>query len=433
MCRDLGLRTVGTMSASTLRLRSGRLWRYAELGMILSRSGLRRRWRRNPEALRCALERAGGIFVKLGQFLSTRPDLLSSEIASELEVLQQGAEPMALAQVRQVLAEEFVPDEVFDHFDPEPVAAASVAQVHRATLTGGRTVAVKVQRPEVAGRVHRDLDILRRLARRLERHTRWGADQRLVATVDGFARSVLEELDFETEARNLADLAQAVRGHEMVTVPVSVPLLTRRRVLVMEWVAGQPFTVGARALDPHERRELARALLRAFVDQIFTAGVFHADPHPGNLYLTDDGRIALLDAGAVGRLDPRQRQGLQMALLALVLRDHHRLAEALTAITRPGAGLRRERGGPGRTDGSALADALAPVLAGLGSDATPDAELFVSFTRVLQDFGLALEPVILGAIRALATIQVAIGLLAPDLDLLAEAAAHTSDPVTPRG
>ena len=168
MCRDLGLRTVETMSASTLRVRARRLQRYAELGMILSRSGLVRRWRTNPAALRSALERAGGIFVKLGQFLSTRPDLLSSEIASELEVLQQGAPPMAQAQVRQVLAEEFVPDEVFDHFDPDPVAAASVAQVHRAVLTDGRTVAVKVQRPEVAGRVHRDLDILRRLARQLE-------------------------------------------------------------------------------------------------------------------------------------------------------------------------------------------------------------------------------------------------------------------------
>jgi ubiquinone biosynthesis protein len=426
MCHDLGLRTVEAMSASTFRVRSRRLGRYAELGLILSRSGLVRRWRRNPEALRSALQRAGGIFVKLGQFLSTRPDLLSSEIASELEVLQQEAPPMAQAQVRQVLAEEFVPDEVFDHFDPDPVAAASVAQVHRAILTDGRTVAVKVQRPEVAGRVHRDLDILRRLARRLERHTRWGADQRLVATVDGFSRSVLEELDFEIEARNLADLTQAVRRHEMVTVPTSVSLLTRRRVLVMEWVDGQPLTMGARALDPRDRRELARALLHAFLDQIFAVGVFHADPHPGNLYLTDDGRIALLDAGAVGRLDPRRRHGLQMALLALALRDHHRLAEALMTITSPGEGF-RETG-----LAATLADALAPVLARLGPGATAQAELFVTFTRVLQDFGLALEPVILGAIRALASIQVAIEQLAPDLDLLAEAAAYTGELVTRR-
>jgi ubiquinone biosynthesis protein len=228
----------------------------------------------------------------------------------------------------QVLAEEFVPDEVFDQIDHDPVAAASVAQVHRAILTDGRTIAVKGQRPEVGSRVHGDLDALRRLARRLERHTRWGADQRLVATVEGFSRSVLEELDFETEARNLADLTQAVRRHEMVTVPASVALLTRRRVPVMERVDGQLLTGGARALHPHDRRELARALLHAFFDQIFAVGVFHADPHPGNLYLTADGRIALLDAGAVGRLDPRQRHGLQMALLALALRDHHRLAEA---------------------------------------------------------------------------------------------------------
>lgn len=382
--------------------------------------------RRNPEALRCALERAGGIFVKLGQFLSTRPDLLSSEIASELEVLQQGVGPMAPAQVRQVLAEELVPDEVFDRFDPEPVAAASVAQVHRATLTDGRAVAVKVQRPEVAARVHRDLDILRRVARRLERHTRWGADQQLVAAVDGFSRSVLEELDFETEARNLADLTRAVRHHERVTVPAGVALLTRRRVLVMEWVDGQPLTLGARGLGPDDRRELARALLHAFVDQIFAAGVFHADPHPGNLYLTDDGRIALLDAGAVGRLDPRQRHGLQAALLALALRDHQRLAEALVTITSPGDGARARDLGRVRDRGRRLAGALAPVLAGLRPGAPAGTELFVTVTRVLQDVGLALEPVILGAMRALASIQVAIEQLAPDLDLLAEAATCTS-------
>jgi ubiquinone biosynthesis protein len=414
------------MSATTLRARSRRLQRYAELGLILTRSGLVRGWRRNPEALRSALERAGGIFVKFGQFLSTRPDLLSAEVASELTVLQQGVAPMASSQVRQVLAEEFVPGEVFDHFDPDPVAAASVAQVHRATLPDGRTVAVKIQRPEVAGRVQRDLDILRRLADWLERHTRWGADQQLVTTVDGFARSVLEELDFEIEARNLADLADAVRHHDRVTVPTSVDLLTRRRVLVMQWLDGQPLTVGARRLAPDDRRQLARALLHAFVDQIFAVGVFHADPHPGNLYLTDDGRIALLDAGAVGRLDQRQRQGLQTALLAIALRDPHGLAEALVTVTDPGDGCRRKAS-------DALADALAPMLARLGPGAPVDAELFATFTRALQDNCLALQPVILGAVRALASIQVAVERLAPDLDLLAEAAAFTSQLAVPRG
>jgi len=403
------------MPVSTLRARSRRLQRYAELGIILCRSGVARRRRGDPEALRAALERAGGIFVKLGQFLSTRPDLLSPEVTSELEVLQRDVPPMAPAQVRQVLAEELVPYGVFAHFDPAPVAAASVAQVHRAVLPDGRAVAVKVQRADVAGRVHRDLDILRRLARRLERHTRWGAGQQLVATVDGFARSVIEELDFTTEARNLADLTEAVRRHEIVTVPAAVDLLTRRRVLVMEWVDGRPLTVGARALGDHDRRELARSLLRAFLDQIVVAGVFHADPHPGNLYLTDDGRIALLDAGAVGRLDGRQRHGLQLALLALALRDRHRLAEALLSISRGSS--------PAPATGPGLADALAPVVDRLGPGVAADAELLVAFTRVLQDFGLALEPVVLGAVRSLATIQVTIERLAPDLDLLAEAAA----------
>jgi ubiquinone biosynthesis protein len=410
----------------TLRARADRLGRYAQLGAIVARSGLwRSGWRSDEKgrgrSLRQALEQAGGIYIKLGQFLSTRPDLVPADVAGALQLLQQDARAVPSSQVRQVFVEELgcAPSELLDGFDPHPVAAASVAQVHRARLADGSSVAVKVQRPDVAQRVHRDLDILGRLAAVLERRTDWAVEQRLSATVDGFAGSVSEELDFHAEARNLIAIATAVRQHERIVVPAPVATLSRRRVLVMEWIDGQPLSSGACTLAAEERRDLARILLRSFFDQIFTAGVFHADPHPGNIHLTRDGRIALLDCGAVGRLEPRQQVGLQALLVAIATHDATHLADAITTIAHTSTP---------DLDRSGLANALGRLLARhLRPGSPPDLALFVAFSEVLRDFGLALEPVVLGAIRALATLQTTIELLAADLDLLDEARAFGQD------
>ena len=189
--------------------------RRTEIAAIAARSGLARFGRRHApqphgsatgRALRGALEQAGGVYVKLGQFLSTRPDLLPPEIIAELRRLQQQVAPVPRPLVDQVFAEELdaTPAACFAAFDANPAAAASIAQVHRAVLADGRHVAVKIQRPEVAGRVRRDLDILTRLAARLERRTRWAADLRLSDTMRGFADSINGELDFTAEAHNLA-------------------------------------------------------------------------------------------------------------------------------------------------------------------------------------------------------------------------------------
>src|SRR5690606_25967260 len=156
-------------------------------------------------------------------------------------------------------------------------------------LDDGREVAVKVQRPDVAGRVERDLDILVRLADRVERRAQWAYELRAYETADAFARNVASALDFASEARNPAFLAAAIRGQDGFVVPQPVTELTTRRVLVMEWVDGVPLTAGAAGFGDERRQELARRLLRCLLDQILVAGVFHVDPHPGNLYLTPDG------------------------------------------------------------------------------------------------------------------------------------------------
>jgi ubiquinone biosynthesis protein len=409
-----------------LRGQVARTRRRLEIATIMAQSGLARFARRQAtqprgsatgRAIRVALERAGGVFIKLGQFLSTRPDLVSSEIADELRLLQQKAEPLPTAVVEQVFAEELgvQPSGCFSEFDAEPAAAASIAQVHRAVLRDGRPVAVKVQRPRVAGLVRRDLEILQRLAGRLERRTQWARDLRLSEVARAFADNLTGELDFQAEARNLAAVSGAVRRHQRFVVPQAVAALTRRRVLVMDWVEGTRLADATATLANDDRQQLARALLGCFLDQILVVGTFHADPHPGNLYLTDDGLVALLDCGSIGRLDRRQRTALQAVLIAVDAQDAAQLQDALRQITTTRRAI----------DGVLLERALGEVLLQhLDSGAMLGGALFAALMEVMREFGLAVEPVVGGALRALATLQSTFQLLAPDLDLLEEAKSY---------
>ncbi len=408
--------------------------RNAQITMIATRAGLARLGRRHAtqprgtttgRSLRTALEQAGGVYVKLGQFLSTRPDLVSPEIAAELRLLQQQVQPVPGPLVERVFTEELgrTPQACFTQFDTSPAAAASIAQVHQAVLADGRRVAVKIQRPEVAERVRRDLDILGRLAARLERRTQWALELRLSQTVRAFADNVTGELDFNAEARNLAAISSAVQHHPRFVVPLPVADLTRTRVLVMDWIDGIPLTEAAASLAADDRHELARALLRCFLDQILLVGTFHADPHPGNLHLTGDGRVALFDCGSIGRLDRRQRSALQLVLVALAAQDATQLRDALRPITtasKPIEELLLER-------------ALGNVLAHhLGPGTMLGGALFAALMDVMREFGLALEPVVGGALRALALLQSTFELLAPDLDLLEEAKSHARTLLLPR-
>jgi len=400
--------------------------RNAQITMIATRAGLARFGRRHAtqprgtatgRSLRAALEQAGGVYVKLGQFLSTRPDLVSPEIAAELRLLQQQVPPVPGPLIERVFTEELglSPQACFTQFDTQPAAAASIAQVHQAVLADGRRVAVKIQRPQVAERVRRDLDILGRLAVRLERRTQWALELRLSETVRAFADNVTGELDFNAEARNLAAISSAVQHHPRFLVPLPVPDLTRQRVVVMDWIDGTPLTTAATSLAAEDRHELARALLRCFLDQILLVGTFHADPHPGNLVLTGDGRVALFDCGSIGRLDRRQRSALQAVLGALAAQDAAQLRDALRPITtasKPIEELLLER-------------ALGNVLAHhLGPGATPGGALLTALMELMREFGLALEPVVGGALRALALLQSTLELVAPDFDLLDQAKSY---------
>jgi predicted unusual protein kinase regulating ubiquinone biosynthesis (AarF/ABC1/UbiB family) len=266
------------------------------------------------------LEALGPTFIKLGQILSTRPDLLPSEYLEALARLQDDVEPFPYADVERILHAELGArlSKVFERFDPEPLAAASLGQVHRATLRGGREVAVKVQRPDVRDRVVKDLDALDEVAALLQRFSPATRSIDAPRVLEEFRRTLLRELDYLEEARNLASLAHELRDFERIVVPLPIEDFTTARVLTMDFIEGVKIT----SVSPVEWTEvdgaaLAEDLFRAYLHQILVDGTFHADPHPGNVLLTPDRRLALIDLGMVGRLSSAMQERLFRLMLAI--------------------------------------------------------------------------------------------------------------------
>ena len=386
-------------------------------------------------SLRRALEEGGVTFTKLGQMLSTRRDLLPEEFISELAQLQDRAEPAPWDQVEAVLTQSLGAPvtTVFADLEPQPAAAASIAQVHKARLRCGSDpgpeVAVKVQRPGIRGTVEQDLDILLRLAVRLEDRTRWARAVGAVGVARGFAAAIREELDFRVEARNMAAVAatwpgqqRAVGGNVQVTLPGVHGQLCTEHVLVIDWLDGVNLRAAGQLIDDRglERAELARALLRSMVYQITEGGVFHADPHPGNVLLLSDGRLALLDFGSVGRLDAQQQAALQNLLLSLGRGDPAALRDALLElVSRPDEvdELQLERD---------LGQFMARHLAG---GTAPTAQMFTDLFQLAARFELTIPPDIATVLRALATLEGTLTLLTPGVDVAAEARQYAADHV----
>ncbi|MBV9110672.1 MAG: AarF/ABC1/UbiB kinase family protein [Gemmatimonadetes bacterium] len=275
-----------------------------------------------PQATELAddLEALGPTFIKLGQLLSTRPDLLPEAYTEALTRLQDKVEPFSGEEAEAIVSEELGVrvSKAFGEFEQEPIAAASLGQVHRAALRDGRPVAVKVQRPGIRQQIAQDLDALEEIADFMDRHTKTGRQYEFGRTLQEFRKTLVSELDYRREAANLTTLGQNLAKFERILVPQPVEDYTTSRVLTMEWVRGRKIT----ALSPLAHLEidgaaLAEELFQAYLQQILIDGFFHADPHPGNVFLTDDGRIALLDLGMVGRISPELQERLVKLLLAI--------------------------------------------------------------------------------------------------------------------
>jgi ubiquinone biosynthesis protein len=266
------------------------------------------------------LEKLGPTFIKLGQILSTRADLLPPAYLDALARLQDDVRPFPYADVERIVQEELGVrlSKAFDAFDAEPIAAASLGQVHRAVLRGGREVAVKVQRPDIRERVMKDLDALDEVAALLQRFSAATRSLDAPGILEEFRRTLLCELDYREEARNMVGLARQLRDFERIVVPLPIDDYTTARVLTMDYIDGTKIT----AVSPVEWTEvdgviLGEDLFRAYLQQILVDGVFHADPHPGNVLLTPDHRLALLDLGMVGRLSASLQERLFRLLLAI--------------------------------------------------------------------------------------------------------------------
>ena len=275
-----------------------------------------------PEAEELAsdLEKLGPTFIKLGQLLSTRADLLPKTYLEALSRLQDQIEPFPYEEVERIVSGELGIriSKAFAAFDREPVAAASLAQVHRASLRDGRLVVVKVQRPNIREQIVEDLEALNEVAQFIDAHTELGKRYEFENMLLDLRRSLLRELDFKLEASNLITFTENLREFERIAIPEPVENFTTSRVLTMEYIPGKKITsLSALRLMEIDGAGLADDLFRAYLKQMLVDGVFHADPHPGNVFLTDDERIALLDLGMVARLLTSFKDNLLRLLLAI--------------------------------------------------------------------------------------------------------------------
>jgi ubiquinone biosynthesis protein len=272
------------------------------------------------EELAADLERLGPTYVKLGQVLSTRGEFLPPSYLEALARLQDNVAPFPYEDVERIVEEELGVKigKAFLTFEREPQAAASLGQVHRASLRDGRAVVVKVQRPNIHASIIEDLDAMAEIASVLDHRTSVGRKYEFSGIVAEFRKTLLTELDYHQEARNLTTLADALAGFDRIVVPRPVEDYSTGRILTMDFIDGRKITdVSPMALLEIDGPAIADQLFRAYLKQIFVDGFFHADPHPGNVFLTADQKIALLDLGMVARIAPRMQEQLLQMVLAL--------------------------------------------------------------------------------------------------------------------
>jgi ubiquinone biosynthesis protein len=359
--------------------------------------------------LRDALEELGPTFTKLGQILSTRPDLLGTKVAEQLATLQDRVAPLGETEVVTLIEEELqMPwDDVFDSIEPTALAAGSVAQVHRARLAGGEKVVVKIRRPTAERNILRDLLLLRRLVETAVSRSRLPLIADLKAVIECLSSSLRQELDFRNEAQNIARMRSLLDSFPRLRIPAVHLNLSSKRLLVMEEVRG----LRVRDAPPGvARSQAAHELLESYCEQLLSHGFFHADPHPGNLMWWND-RIYFIDFGMTGELEPDARELLRLVLLAFWKEDAVFLADVLQTL---GRGTDRPD-----IDERAFQDHLATLIRRYRHsrfDRWRLGPLFQQLSSIAIRYGIRLPASLFMAGKAMAQLQYTITWLDPDLD-----------------
>ena len=290
-----------------------------------------------PAVFKRILAQLGPFYVKVGQLLSTRPDLLPPEYIQSLTALQAEVPPVAWEQVEIVIKQQLSQpiNQVFTNIDPQPIAAGSIAQVHHATLVSGESVALKIQRPGIDRIVDQDIILIKAIAE-LVSLTEFGQDYNITGLAEEFTQAIKAELDFTKEASYTEQLRQNLASSQWfdaqkLVIPKIYWSITSEKLLAMEWLVGQPILKASIPIAAentvNNRQTITTNLFRAFFQQMFIDGFFHADPHPGNIFYLENNKVALIDCGSIGRLDPRTQQLLTEMLLSIVDMDAIRCAQ----------------------------------------------------------------------------------------------------------
>ncbi len=370
-------------------------------------------------ALRLTLEQCGGIFVKFGQVLSTRKELFSPIFIEELEKLQQQAPPLSKEQVDALLQQNLPApvDEIFSYFSEEPLAAASIGQVHKAVLRQtNEPVVVKILRPEVKEIMRDDLGILLEFATWISSKSAWAESFGFKDLAIGFAASLREEIDFQIEARNMMQVTNMMRKTVLkVNIPRVYLQYSNANILVMDYVDGKSVANASVVFEKFniDRHEFAQNVLYAFLEQALISGIFHADPHPGNIYVENrKGMITLLDFGAVGRLAARQQEGLKLFLVGIHQNDVGILVDGITLLVENADEVEREK----------IEQAVSQVLLKISYvDRVPTDELIYSIFSIVREFGLHFYPSVSVALRAIVTLDGTLRIIDPMFDIFQEA------------
>lgn len=355
---------------------------------------------------RLSLEEAGGMFVKLGQLLVTRPDLLPPEAVAELSLLHADVPPIPVEQVKALVLEETgrPVEEVFSEITWEPLGSASIGQAHAARLLDGRDVVVKVRRPGLEEQVDTDLAIVRWLADVAERRTEWGKAYNVTDLASEFSTVLRAELRFSVEARFAIEIAAACVDDQLLRVPAIVEPLTTDRMLVMERLFGSPLSKsGIGGVGQEHARDLADALCRSQVSAMLNGKRFHGDPHPGNVLILDDGSIGLVDFGITGRLDTYERAAVFEVLLAMRLEQPALLYDALMTV----GAISSEH------DPDQIERHLAQFLTSLTGPGYPGPEALTALLRLTAGLGMHLPPSTTTMFRAVATLAGTLETLSP--------------------